>query len=51
MTIFPFRMIDTAPVESKLALEEATHTFGSVPALQAHMAESPELLAGDAANG
>ncbi|SAK57758.1 carboxymuconolactone decarboxylase family protein [Caballeronia ptereochthonis] len=46
MTFFESFTIDTAPAESKPILEEAKRTFGFVPNLQAHMAESPELLAG-----
>ena len=46
MTSFQSYTIDTAPTASKPTLEEAKRTFGFVPNLQAHMAESPELLAG-----
>jgi AhpD family alkylhydroperoxidase len=46
MNSFQSYTIATAPVASKPTLEEAKRTFGFVPNLQAHMAESPELLAG-----
>jgi alkylhydroperoxidase family enzyme len=46
MTHFPSYTIDTAPAASKSTLEDAKRAFGFVPNLQAHMAESPELLAG-----
>src|ERR1700756_1470158 len=46
MNSFQSYTIDTAPAASKPTLEEAKRTFGFVPNLQAHMAESPELLAG-----
>jgi AhpD family alkylhydroperoxidase len=46
MNSFQSYTIDTAPTASKPTLEEAKRTFGFVPNLQAHMAESPELLAG-----
>jgi alkylhydroperoxidase family enzyme len=46
MSTFPSYTIDTAPAASKPALEDAKKTFGFVPNLQSHMAESPELLAG-----
>jgi hypothetical protein len=46
MYTFPSYTIETAPAASKLALEDAKKTFGFVPNLQSHMAESPELLAG-----
>jgi alkylhydroperoxidase family enzyme len=46
MNSFQSYTIDTAPAASKPTLEEAQRAFGFVPNLQAHMAESPELLAG-----
>ncbi|MGV2292242.1 carboxymuconolactone decarboxylase family protein [Trinickia sp. YCB016] len=46
MTTFPSYTIESAPAASKSTLEEAKRAFGFVPNLQAHMAESPELLAG-----
>jgi hypothetical protein len=46
MNSFQSYTIDTAPAASKPTLEEAKRTFSFVPNLQAHMAESPELLAG-----
>jgi AhpD family alkylhydroperoxidase len=46
MTTFQSYTIDTAPAASKSTLEETKRAFGFVPNLQAHMAESPELLAG-----
>jgi len=46
MSTFQAYTIDTAPAASKPTLEAAKRAFGFVPNLQAHMAESPELLAG-----
>jgi alkylhydroperoxidase family enzyme len=46
MSTFNSYTIETAPAASKPALEDAKKTFGFVPNLQSHMAESPELLAG-----
>jgi alkylhydroperoxidase family enzyme len=46
MNSFQAYTIATAPVASKPTLEEVKRTFGFVPTLHAHMAESPELLVG-----
>ncbi|OXC73427.1 carboxymuconolactone decarboxylase family protein [Caballeronia sordidicola] len=46
MSTFTSYTIETAPAASKAGLEDAQKTFGFVPNLQSHMAESPELLAG-----
>lgn len=46
MTQFTSYTIDTAPEASRETLEKTKKAFGFVPNLQAHMAESPELLAG-----
>ncbi len=46
MNHFPHHTIDTAPAASQPLLDGAKRAFGFVPNLQAHMAESPELLAG-----
>jgi len=44
MNSFQSYAIDTAPAASKPTLEEAKRTFGFVPNLQAHMAESLDAL-------
>ncbi|MBR8296154.1 carboxymuconolactone decarboxylase family protein [Burkholderia cenocepacia] len=46
MSHFPTYTIDNAPAASKASLEDTKRAFGFVPNLQAHMAESPALLAG-----
>jgi alkylhydroperoxidase family enzyme len=46
MSTFPTYTIDNAPSLSKAGLEDTKRAFGFVPNLQAHMAESPALLAG-----
>lgn len=46
MNTFTAYTPDTAPDGAKDTLENARKAFGFVPNLQAHMAESPELLAG-----
>ncbi len=46
MTTFMRHTIDTAPASSKPVLEAVKTAFGFVPNLQAHMAQSPELLSG-----
>ncbi|WP_175833044.1 carboxymuconolactone decarboxylase family protein [Burkholderia cenocepacia] len=46
MSHFPTYTIDNAPAASKASLEGTKRAFGFVPNLQAHMAESPALLAG-----
>jgi AhpD family alkylhydroperoxidase len=46
MSKFNSYTIDTAPEASRGTLEKTKKAFGFVPNLQAHMAESPELLAG-----
>lgn len=46
MINFQTYTIDNAPAASKASLEGTKRAFGFVPNLQAHMAESPELLAG-----
>ncbi|WP_186017879.1 carboxymuconolactone decarboxylase family protein [Burkholderia gladioli] len=46
MSHFPAYTIDTAPAASRATLEATKKAFGFLPNLQAHMAESPELLAG-----
>lgn len=46
MSNFKTYTIDTAPAASKTSLEDTKRAFGFVPNLQAHMAESPALLAG-----
>jgi alkylhydroperoxidase family enzyme len=46
MNSFQSYTIATAPAASKSTLEEAKRTSGFVPNLQAHMAKSPERLAG-----
>ncbi len=45
MSKFTAYTIETAPAASKATLEAVNKGFGFVPNLQAHMAESPELLA------
>ena len=46
MSAFQTYTIDNAPASSKAGLEDTRRAFGFVPNLQAHMAGSPELLAG-----
>jgi alkylhydroperoxidase family enzyme len=46
MSHFQTYTIDNAPEASKASLEDTERAFGFVPNLQAHMAESPALLAG-----
>ncbi|WP_438396116.1 carboxymuconolactone decarboxylase family protein [Caballeronia sp. DA-9] len=46
MSTFQTYTIETAPDGSKAGLDGAKRAFGFVPNLQAHMAESPALLAG-----
>ncbi|PMS15477.1 carboxymuconolactone decarboxylase [Trinickia dabaoshanensis] len=46
MSNFQTYTIDNAPAASKSSLEDTKRAFGFVPNLQAHMAESPALLAG-----
>lgn len=46
MTTFTAYTIDNAPEASRGSLEATKKAFGFVPNLQAHMAESPQLLAG-----
>jgi len=46
MSKFQTYTIDNAPAASKAGLEDTKRAFGFVPNLQAHMAESPALLAG-----
>ncbi len=46
MTDFNAYTIETAPEASRPTLEGVKGAFGFVPNLQAHMAESPQLLAG-----
>jgi alkylhydroperoxidase family enzyme len=46
MSNFQTYTIDNAPAASKAGLEDTKRAFGFVPNLQAHMAESPALLAG-----
>ncbi|OED00902.1 carboxymuconolactone decarboxylase family protein [Rhizobium sp. YK2] len=46
MTQFTSYTIETAPEGARATLEKTKKAFGFVPNLQAHMAESPELLAG-----
>jgi AhpD family alkylhydroperoxidase len=46
MTQFTAHTIDTAPEAARPIFEGVKAAFGFVPNLQAHMAESPELLAG-----
>lgn len=46
MTKFTAYTVETAPAAAKPIFEGVKSAFGFVPNLQAHMAESPELLAG-----
>ncbi|MDE1150215.1 MAG: carboxymuconolactone decarboxylase family protein [Azospirillaceae bacterium] len=46
MTTFTAYTIETAPEAARPTLQGVKGAFGFVPNLQAHMAESPELLAG-----
>lgn len=46
MTQFTAYTIETAPEAARPIFEGVKNAFGFVPNLQAHMAESPELLAG-----
>ncbi len=46
MSTFQTYTIDNAPAASKAGLEDTKRAFSFVPNLQAHMAESPALLAG-----
>lgn len=46
MTQFTAHTIETAPEAARPIFEGVKAAFGFVPNLQAHMAESPELLAG-----
>src|SRR5260370_41128228 len=43
MSTFSSYTIETGPAASKPGLEDAKKTFGFVPNLQSHMAETPEL--------
>jgi alkylhydroperoxidase family enzyme len=44
MSKFKFHTVETAPVNSKLMLEEASKQMGTIPGLYAVMAESPETF-------
>jgi hypothetical protein len=46
MSRFPIHTVDTAPSDSRAALEALRHEVGFLPNLAATMAESPTLIEG-----